>query len=139
MVKDGCFNYKHPHFITNYSKMKGMLKVSKCYHHSSWCKGKQEYTSNKHKSRWRFHKEPLKQNYLHESKIKEHAFLASHSDLTMTLMRLLLSSDDELERWVEDKLNGLCSFTDTMGALSTMALGEDTVGCNNKDTRDDST
>jgi hypothetical protein len=58
---------------------------------------------------------------------------------TMPLVRLLLSSDDELKRWVEDKLNGLCSFADTMGALSTMALGDDTVGCNNKDNRDDST
>jgi hypothetical protein len=57
----------------------------------------------------------------------------------MPLVRLLLSSDDELKRWVEDKLNGLCSFADTMGALSTMALGDDTVGCNNKDNRDDST
>jgi hypothetical protein len=38
------------------------------------------------------------------------------------------SSDEELERHVEDKLNGMCFIVDTVGGLCTMALGDDVVG-----------
>jgi hypothetical protein len=48
------------------------------------------------------------------------------------------SSDEELKRRVEDKLNELHFFVDTTGGLYTMVLGEDVVGGGDKDTDDDS-
>jgi hypothetical protein len=46
-------------------------------------------------------------------------------------------SNEELERQIEDKLNGPCFLADTAGGLCTMALAEDVVGGNNKDISDD--
>jgi hypothetical protein len=82
VVKGGWFNYGDPdHFIANCHKMKGKMEASKHDHHSGRRKGKHEYTSGKHKFKGRFDKDGLKQKYLHKAKIKEHAFLASLSDL----------------------------------------------------------
>jgi hypothetical protein len=49
------------------------------------------------------------------------------------------SSDKELERCVEDKLNGMCFITNTIGGLCNMALGEDAVCDNDKDLGNEST
>jgi hypothetical protein len=48
------------------------------------------------------------------------------------------SSDEELERRFEEKLNGLCFIADTAGGLYTMALGDDAVGGDGKYIGDDS-
>jgi hypothetical protein len=88
--KDGCYNSIDPdHFIVSCSK-KGKPEASQRNHHSGRRKGKHEYTSSKHKSMGRFHKEGLKKKYLQKAKLKEHAFLVSLSELAMTLTTHLL-------------------------------------------------
>jgi hypothetical protein len=87
-----------------------------------------------------FDKEALKQKYLHKVKIKEHAFLASLSDLGHDFDDTSsFSNDEEIEMWVEDKLNGLCFFVDTTGGLCIIALGEHEAGRSDKDISNDST
>jgi hypothetical protein len=55
--------------------------------------------------------------------------LASHSDIDHDSNDVVSSSsDEETERRVEDKLNGLCFIADTAGGFYTMTLGEDAVG-----------
>jgi hypothetical protein len=99
------------------------------YDHSGWHKGKREYASDKHKSKGGFNKEALKKKYLHKARIMEHAFLASLIELNHDSDDVASSSsDEEIDRWVEDKLNGLCFLVDTAGGLCTMALGDDAVG-----------
>jgi hypothetical protein len=73
--------------------------------------------------------------------MKERAFLASLSDLDHDSNDVVSSSsDEETERRVEDKLNGLCSIPDSAGGFCTMALGEDVVGTgDDKDIGDDTT
>jgi hypothetical protein len=72
--------------------------------------------------------------------MKEHAFSASISNLDHDSNNTSSSlSDKELNRWVEDKLNGMFLFDDTIGGLCTMALGEYMVGVSDKDNDDDST
>jgi hypothetical protein len=137
-LKDGCFNCSDPdHFIASCSK-KDKSEVGP-RDHSGRRKGKREDTSSKHKSKGRFDKETLKKKYLHKAKIKEHAFLASLGDLDHDSNEFASSSsDEEVVRHVDDKLNDLCFTTDTAGGLCTMALGEDTVGASdNKDIGDD--
>jgi hypothetical protein len=127
--KDGCYNCGNPdHFIASCPK-KGNQEAGPRDHHSSRCKGKREYTSSKYKFKIGFDKEALKKKYLHKANTKECAFLASLSDLNHDFDGASSSSsNEETERWVEDKLNGLCFFTDIVGGLCTMALGDDTVG-----------
>jgi hypothetical protein len=43
------------------------------------------------------------------------------------------SSDEETDRRVKDKLNGLYFLTYTAGCLRTMALGDDAVGSDGQD------
>jgi hypothetical protein len=91
-----------------------------------------------HKSKERFDKESLKK-YFHKAKVKECAFLACLSDIDHDSDDTSSSSSDEvLERRVEDKLNGLCFLTNTVGGLYTMEHGEDMVRNGNKDISDDS-
>jgi hypothetical protein len=86
-------------------------EAGKHAHHSGQHKGKHKYTSSKHKSKGRFDTEALKQKYLHKAKIKEHVFLASLSDLHYDFDDTSSSwSDEELEKRIEDMLNGLCFF-----------------------------
>jgi hypothetical protein len=81
-------------------------------HHSGRRKGK--YSSGKYKSKGGFNKEALKKKYLQKAKIKERAFLASLSDLDHDFDDVISSLiDEETERRVEDKLNGLCFIIDT--------------------------
>jgi hypothetical protein len=47
------------------------------------------------------------------------------------------SSDEDLERHVEDKINKLCFIADTVEGLCTLALGDDAGGGDNKDIDDD--
>jgi hypothetical protein len=103
-------------------------------------KGKQEYTSSRHKSKGGLDKEALKKKYHQKAKIKERAFLTSLSDLDHDFEESSSSSsDEEVERHVEDKLNDLCFIVDTTGGLCTMELGEDTVSASdNKDIGNDS-
>jgi hypothetical protein len=138
--KDGCYNCGDPdHFVASCPK-KGKLEAGPRDHHSGRRKGKRD-TSSKHKSKGGFDKEALKRKYRQKAKIKERAFLASLSDLDHDSDESAsASSDEEVERHVEDKLNGLCFFADTAGGLCTMALGEDAVGTSNdKDIGDDTT
>jgi hypothetical protein len=116
----------------------GFRVLHKRDHHLGQHKAKREYTFGKHMSKGRFDKEALKKKYLHKAKIKDRAFLAYLSDLDHD-STCSSSSDEELERWVEDKLNGLSFFADTTGGLYTRALGEDEVGSGDKDIGDDST
>jgi hypothetical protein len=83
----------------------------------------------------------LKKKYLQKAKIKERAFLASLNDLVHDSDDVVsFSSDEETERQVEDKLNGLCFITDTARGFCTMAIGEDAVGTSDdKDIDDDTT
>jgi hypothetical protein len=131
--KDECFNCGDPdHFVASCPK-KGKSESGLHDHHSGWHKGK--YSSGKYKSKGGFDKEALKKKYLQKAKIKDHAFLASLSDLDHDFDDVVSSSsDEETERRVEDKLNGLCFVPDTAGGFCTMALGEDAVG-----TSDDTT
>lgn len=138
--KDGCYNCGDPdHFVASCPK-KGKLEAGPRDHHSGRRKGKRD-TSSKHKSKGGFDKEALKRKYRQKAKIKERAFLASLSDLDHDSDESAsASSDEEVERHVEDKLNGLCFFAGTAGGLCTMALGEDAVGTSNdKDIGDDTT
>jgi hypothetical protein len=137
--KDGCYNCGDPdHFVASCPK-KGKSESGLRDHHSGWRKGK--YSSGKYKSKGGFNKEALKKKYLQKAKIKERAFLASLSDLDHDSDDVISSSsDEETERRVEDKLNGLCFITDTAGGFCTMALGEDAVGTtDDKDICDDTT
>jgi hypothetical protein len=110
-----------------------------CDHHSGQRKGK--YSFGKYKSKGGFDKEALKKKYLQKAKIKERAFLASLIDLDHDSDDVVSSSsDEETERRVEDKLNGLCFIADTARGFCTMALGEDAVGTSDdKDIGDDTT
>jgi hypothetical protein len=137
--KDGCYNYGNPdHFVARCPK-KGKSESGPRDHHSGRRKGK--YSSSKYKSKRGFNKEALKKKYLQKAKIKERAFLASLSDLDHDFDDVISSSSDEdTERRVEDKLNGLCFIADTTGGFCTMALGEDAVGTSDdKDISDDTT
>jgi hypothetical protein len=97
------------------------------------------HTSSKHKSTRGFNKEALNKKYLQKAMIKEHAFLASLSNLDHDSNDATSSSsDEEIDRRVEDKLNRLCFLADTTGGLCTMALGDDVVDGNNEDITDDS-
>jgi hypothetical protein len=79
----------------------------------------------------------LKQKYLYKAKIKERAFLDSLSNLDHDPDDTSSSlSDGELDKQVEDKINRLCFFADTVGGLYTMALHEDAVGNDDKDNND---
>jgi hypothetical protein len=74
------------------------------------------------------------------AKIKECYFLTSIIDLNHNFDNTTSSSsDEETDRWDEDKLNGLCFIIDTIGSLCTMALGDDAVGSNGQDIGDIST
>ena len=137
--KDGCYNCGDPdHFVASCPK-KGKSESGPRDHHSGRRKGK--YSSGKYKSKGGFDKEALKKKYLQKAKIKEGAFLASLSDLDHDSNDVVSSSsDEETERRVEDKLNGLCFIADTTGGFCTMALGEDAVGTSDdKDIGDDTT
>jgi hypothetical protein len=82
----------------------------------------------------RFDNKALNNKYLQKAKIKEHAFLASLSDLDHDSDESASSSsDEELKRCVKDKLNGLCFITDITGGLCTMALDDNAVGGDGKD------
>jgi ferredoxin len=131
--KDGCYNCGDlDHFVASCPK-KGKSDFGPRDHHSGRRKGK--YSSGKYKSKVGFNKEALKKNYLHKAKIKEHAFLASLSDLDHDSDDVVSSSsDEETERRVEDKLNGMCFIADTAGGFCTMALGEDVVGASDDST-----
>jgi hypothetical protein len=73
------------------------------------------------------------------SKIKERAFLASLTDLGLDFVESASSlSDEELERHIGYKLNGLCFIADTTKGLCTMDRGDDVVGSGGKDISDDS-
>jgi hypothetical protein len=124
--KDGCYNSSNPdHFVVSCPK-KSKSKSGPCDHHFGRRKGK--YSFDKYKSKGGFDKEALKKKYLQKAKIKECAFLASLSNLDHDSDDVVSSlSDEEIERRVEDKLNGLCFIADTTGGFCTMALGEDTV------------
>eukprot|EP00267_Zea_mays_P043388 XP_020395469.1 uncharacterized protein LOC103629069 [Zea mays] len=138
--KDGCYNCGDPdHFVASCPK-KGKLEAGPRDHHSGRRKGKRD-TSSKHKSKGGFDKEALQRKYRQKAKIKERAFLASLSDLDHDSDESAsASSDEEVERHIEDKLNGLYFFADTAGGLCTMALGENAVGTSNdKDIGDDTT
>jgi hypothetical protein len=78
---------------------------------------------------------------LQKAKIKERAFLASHSDFDHDFDESSFSlSDEDFERHIEDKLNGMCFIVDTVGGLCTMALSEDVVSASDrKDIGNDST
>jgi hypothetical protein len=135
--KDECYNYGDPdHFVASCPK-KGKSESGPHDHHSGWHKGK--YSSSKYKSNGGFDKEAHKKKYLQKEKIKECAFLPSLSDLDHDSDDVVSSSsDEETERRVEDKLNGLCFIADATGGFCTMALGEDTVGTgDDKDIGDD--
>jgi hypothetical protein len=137
--KDGCYNCGDPdHFVASCPK-KGKSESGPRDHHSGRRKGK--YSSGKYKSKGGFNKEALKNKYLQKAKVKERAFLASLSDLGHDSDDVISSSsDEETERRVEDKLNGLCFIADTAGGFCTMALGEDAVGTSDdKDIGDDTT
>jgi hypothetical protein len=123
---DGCYNCGDPdHFVASCPK-KGKSESGPHDHHSGWRKGK--YSSGKYMSKGGFNKEALKKKYLQKANIKECAFLASLSNLDHDSDDVISSSSDkETERWVEDKLNGLCFIADTAGGFCTMALGEDAV------------
>jgi hypothetical protein len=72
--------------------------------------------------------------YLQKAKIKEQAFLASLSDLDNDSNDTSSSSsDEETDRRVKDKLDGLYFLVDTIGGLWTMALGGDALGGDDKD------
>jgi hypothetical protein len=137
--KDGCYNYGDlNHFIASCLK-KGKQEAGPRNHHSGRRKGKRKYTSSKHKSTRGFNKEALNKKYLQKAMIKEHAFLASLSNLDHDSNDATSSSsDEEIDRRVEDKLNRLCFLADTTGGLCTMALGDDVVDGNNEDITDDS-
>jgi hypothetical protein len=137
--KDGCYNCGHPdHFVASFPK-KGKSESGPHDHHSGRRKGK--HSSGKYKSKGGFNKEALKKKYLQKAKIKERAFLASLSDLDHNSDDVVSSSSDEdTERRVEDKLNGLCFIADTARGFCTMALGEDAVDTSiDKDIGNDTT
>jgi hypothetical protein len=137
--KDGCYNCGDPgHFVASCPK-KGKSESGPRDHHSGRRKGK--YSSDKYKSKGGLNKEALKKKYLQKAKIKECAFLASLSDLDHDSDDVISSSsDEETERRVEDKLNGMCFIADTAGGFYTTALGEDAVGTSDdKDIGDDTT
>ena len=111
----GCFGCGDPdHFVTNCPKKS---KYPSNKYDSSKRKEKREHSSDKHKSKGGFDKEALKKRFLKKTKAQQHAFLASLSDLddSSDERASLSSSDDELERKVEDRLNGLCFYTMTLG------------------------
>jgi hypothetical protein len=115
----------------------GPQEADPCDHHSDRRKGKREYTSGKHKSKGGFDKQALEKKYLQKAKIKEHTFLASLSDLNHDSDDAASSSsDEETDRKVEDKLNGLCFITDTVGSLCTMDIGDDAVSSDCQDIDD---
>jgi hypothetical protein len=117
-AKDECFNCGDPdHFVASCPK-KGKQEAGSCHHHSGRCKGNWEYTSNKYKTKGGFNKEALKKKYLQKAKIKECAFLASLSDLDHDTDDTTSSlSDEETDKRVKDKLNGLCFLTNTADRL----------------------
>ena len=83
---------------------------------------------DKHKSKEGFDKEALKKRFLKKAKAQQRAFLASLSDLDNSgdERASLSSSDDEHKRKVEERLNGLCFFTNSShGGFCTMALGDE--------------
>jgi len=95
---------------------------------------------DKHKSKEGFDKEALKKRFLKKAKAQQRAFLASLSDLDNSgdERASLSSSNDELERKVEERLNGLCFFTDSShGGLCTIALGHEETGKNEVISDDD--
>jgi hypothetical protein len=75
------------------------------------------------------------------SKIKERAFHASLTDLDLdhdSDKSASSLSDEEPERHIGDKLNGLFFITDTTKGLCTMDRGDDVVGSDDRDISDDS-
>ena len=123
--KEGCYGYGDSnHFVAHCPKKN---KNSSDKYDSSKRKDKREYTS-KHKSKEGFDKEALKKRFLKKAKAQQHAFLVSLSDLDDSgdKRASLSSSDDEHERKVEERLDGLYFFTDsTHGGFCTMALGDE--------------
>lgn len=118
--KDGCYNCGDPNHFVGSCPKKGKSESGPHDHHSGWRKGK--YSSGKYKSNGGFDKEVLKKKYLEKAKIKERAFLASLSNLDHDSDDVVSSSsDEETERRVEDKLNGLCFIPDATGGFCTMA------------------
>jgi hypothetical protein len=103
------------------------------------CKGKREYTFDKHKSERGFDKEALKKKYLQKAKIKECVFLASLSDVDHDSDDASSSfSDEETHKRVKDKLNELFFLTNIAGGFCTMAFGDDAVGGHDQDIGDGS-
>ena len=125
----GCFGYGDPdHFIANCPKKS---KYPSNKYDAGKRKEKREHSSDMHKSKGGFDKEALKKWFLKKAKAQQRAFLASLSDLNDSddERASLSSSDDEFERKVEERLNGLCFFTNsTHGGFCTMALGDKETG-----------
>jgi hypothetical protein len=93
--KNESLNCDDPdHFIVSCPK-KGKHEAGSRDHHSGRHKGKQEYTSDKYKSKGGLTKEVLKKKYLQKAKIKERAFLTSLSDLDHDYDNAASSSSDE--------------------------------------------
>jgi hypothetical protein len=77
--------------------------------------------------------------YLQKAKINEYAFLASLSYLDHDSDESASSSsDEELKRRIEDKLNGLCILPDTIEGLCTTTLVDDAACGDSKDIGNDS-
>ena len=122
----GCFGCGDlVHFIANCPKKS---KYPSNKYVSSKHKEKQEHSLDKHKSKGGFDKEALKKRFLKKARAQQRAFLVSLSDLDDSGedRASLSSSDDEHERKMEERLNGLCFFTDSShGGFCTMALGDE--------------
>jgi hypothetical protein len=99
-----------------------------------------EYTFGKHKFRWRFNNETLKYNYLKKSNTQEHAFLSTLRHLNNDYGDdYTSSSNDESKCKIEEKLNELCFFVDSVNeGFYTMAHGDEVGSGNSDDNSNDS-
>jgi hypothetical protein len=130
--KEGCFGCGNPdHYVANCPKKSkydsGKHTGDKDYsnkHDSGKRKDKREYTSDKHERKaQKYGKEYIKCKFLKKMKAKEQAFLASLSDVEISNTKDSSSSDEESEKKIEEKLNGLCFFAGAKhGGFCTMAL-----------------
>src|SRR5579859_5947014 len=151
--KDGCFGCGDPdHYVANCPKKarnpdfgkntSGRTYGDRNAHSSGRRKDKHtDEHGDKHKEKLkRYGKEYIKKKFLKKMKAKEQAFIASLSDIELSDDNSAPSSDDESEEKIEEKLNGLCFFTNSVhGGFCTMALEDSDIAGVGKPLDEDST
>lgn len=122
--RQGCYGCGDPdHFVASCPKNKG---DSGKYDYTKR-KDKHESSSHKYKHKKNFNPERMKRKFFDQLEAKQRALVVSFSDIDSDGDSPL--SDDESEKKVENKFNGLCFYSNSSrGGYCTMALDGTTTG-----------